>query len=380
MEKRGSAVDFVQTSQQFENLLRTAAAIEDEKRSIECFALLLLMGRYGLRAGELIHVSPGWEDPQLPGIRIPTFHDCNCGYCQTGASRRVDDTGKTKDELLESYWSPKSRNGARPVVLETERAREAVDRYFVEFGNAGLSYSTIYRRVVKMVELTDGVSASKLTPQVLRATAASHRAGSGLPPSVLQIMMGWHDPGVAEYYVKISGAQLHCELLKSRGRDPSPSGVNIEPKPSTWEEMRPDKAADRLEVDEWTLSEQDLPAHPRQTEEEMIRKTVLDDFGDSDVEKESDDSEVLSSTLAGLAVSLAAQGGDGLQRRARAEERAMDQNPELADPTPQHAATVTTVALLPALALVSAFALGDGAIAATGMLLGAGYSIRDIDL
>lgn len=374
MGKRGSAVDFVQTSEQFESMLKTAASMEDEKKSIECFSLLVLMGRYGLRAGELIHASPDWMDQQLPGFRIPTFQDCNCGYCETAASRRVDDTGRSKHDLLEGYWSPKSQHGARPVVLETQRARDAVDRYFGEFGNVGLSYSTLYRRVVKIAELTDGVNPSELTPQVLRATSASFRAASGLPPSALQMMMGWHDPSVATFYVKVSGAQLHRELLKTRGRDPSPSGVEMDPHPPTWAEMRPDDVDDLIEVEEWTLSEQDLPAHPRQTEEDMVRDTVLDEFvGDNT-------SDVLTATPGGAAVSLAGQGGRGLQRRARAEERALRANPELADPTAKHLATVVMAAVLPALALVTAFALGDGATAASGMLLGAAYSVHDLDL
>ena len=58
----------------------------------------------------------------------------------------------------------------------------------------------------------------------------------------------------------------------------------------------------------------------------------------------------------------------------------MAQDPELADSTPEHGTTVASIALLPALALVSAFAIGDKAIAATRMLLDAGHSILGIDL
>lgn len=58
----------------------------------------------------------------------------------------------------------------------------------------------------------------------------------------------------------------------------------------------------------------------------------------------------------------------------------MADNPDMADPTPSHAATVVGMCLIPALALVAAIALGDGSTAAAGMLLGAGYGVWDTDL
>lgn len=382
MQKRGSAADFVLTEEQFEALLETAAAVKDTEKSIECFAFLLLMGRYSLRAGELMHMCPGWQSPDLPGIRLPTFHDCNCNYCQNRAKDRVgddvEDTEAAAEEFLEEYWSPKSVNGARPIPFDTERIIDATNRYMALYGTVGVSYSTVYRRVVKMAEYTEGVDASELTPQVLRATAATWWAGRGLPPATLQKLFGWHDPSVAVHYVDVAGSQLLRRMKKVRGMEPKIDNLPAPDDPPTWEEMRPDRVADRVEIQRWDLREQDgVPDHPRQSEEEMIKETVLGDYGG---EEDSERLGVFSATPTGAAFSLAAHGGGALEQRARVEECAMRNNPEMADPTLSHATGVLAMCLVPALALVAAVAVGDGSTAAAGMLLGAGYGAYDVDL
>lgn len=74
-------------------------------------------------------------------------------------------------------------------------------------------------------------------------------------------------------------------------------------------------------------------------------------------------------TLAGAAVSFAVQGGSDLQGRARREKCAMEHDPDVATPTPQHAASLLVACGLLATMLTAAFAFGSGGPATAALLV-----------
>lgn len=209
---------------------------------------------------------------------------------------------------------------------------------------------------------------------------------NGMNPEIVMEMGGWSSRKAIEPYLrKPLEKEMQDEVVRCGMNviDDLPSPPHRDEFKAIYEELRKirevidldnDSPLKGLTADEIATMREQASAE-KETQEEY-RDTALMHFSGDD----SANSDVLTATAAGAAVSLAGRGGRGLRRRARAEERAMAANPKLADPTPEHAATMVMAAVVPALALVSAIALGDGATAAGGMLLGAGYSVHDIDL
>ena len=315
-------------------------------------------------------MTKDWCDAERGVISIPPYEPCNCGWCSTLAEQYADRHDLDYEEEFEKYWRAKD-DGDRDVYIPTERDRRIIELYFKDVPYSTISYSTAARRLKKAAELTDGIRPDRTYYHMMRATAATHLLWKGMAPPAVDVQFGWADEKTKEKYAQKTALRTKQEFDQLFNRE-GESPLTIRDDPATCRELRPTDPDERIVVETWT-PDTDVDPHPRGRDlEDALLSDLKEEDGSGD--------PPMAVTPTGAAVSLAVKGGDGLQRRARAEERRNGPKSELVDPTPQHAVTIATVALLPALALVSAFALGDGAIAATGMLLGAGYSIQDIDL
>lgn len=277
--KRGAAVDYALTAKQFKAGLQAAAAVKDVEKSREAFALWLLAGRCGLRASELVHVNQDWIAPELPGLRLPRFQNCNCGTCRSRARKvaaNPKETRSVKEIVEEEYFSPKSYNGHRSIPFSTRRTETIVTEYLEKWGYISVSYSTVYRRIVKIAYLAEGINGDTVTPQVLRATAATFWAGRGMESSILTQMFGWQSIDVADHYVGLSGRTILEEMNRIRDGGIRPA-LETSADPPTWEELRPDDPENLIDAT-WSLPEQrSAPDSPRYEEDDLIA-TELDDF------------------------------------------------------------------------------------------------------
>lgn len=198
----------------FERLVEATYRMDDDYHSLESRFVLFAAGRYGLRAGEIVHFREEWVDWRRGYIEVPYHQPCRkgrdggtCGYCRQSAEQRAahnDDV--TLEQAVAATWSPKTEAAAREIPLEANtRARMALEAYCDRFDAFQASRSAVNRRVNWMCELAENVAADATTPHGLRATAATYYASRGLDVLALQSMMGWADLQTAHCYIRSTG-------------------------------------------------------------------------------------------------------------------------------------------------------------------------------
>jgi integrase len=197
----------------FELLLEGAATLGDYY-ALEAQFVVLVAGRLGLRAGEIVHMRDEWVDWRRRMIVIPGHQSCTkgrdggiCGSCRQSARQKVDhNEGLSIDEALSSMWSPKTTAAAREVPFDADpRAELFVERYFDRFDRFQASQTAVNRRVTAAAEASREVDAAAISPHGLRATAATHFAARGLDVIALQAMFGWAQLSTAHKYIRRSG-------------------------------------------------------------------------------------------------------------------------------------------------------------------------------
>lgn len=178
--------------------------------------VILMLGRLGLRRGELAHLHENWIDWRNEMIQIPTHHDCHkgesgdtCGYCRQLARQRTEVSEElTMEDAIKWMWVPKTDAASRDIYFGFDaRVKLAIERYFENpnYKRFEASGSSINRRVKKSAELAPELSPSDIRPHSLRATAATYHAGRGLKLLPLMQMMGWAQPSTAEIYIGRNG-------------------------------------------------------------------------------------------------------------------------------------------------------------------------------
>jgi len=177
---------------------------------------IYVLGRLGLRRGELCHLDESWIDWRNKMIHIPEHHGCTkgkdgvvCGYCHQLTRQRVAVADElTMDEALEWMWVPKTQAASRDIYFGFDaRAEMYINRYFSsnEYNRVELSSTAVNRRVKKSAELAPELDPTHLSPHKLRATAATYHAGRGLETLHLMQMFGWCQPQTAEVYISRNG-------------------------------------------------------------------------------------------------------------------------------------------------------------------------------
>lgn len=175
---------------------------------------IYVMGRLGLRRGELVHLREDWIDWRASEIQIPAHEPCTvgkdgtvCGDCLQQAKQRVEHADDlTLEEAVSYSWTPKTEAGIRDVYFGHDvRAELYLQRYFdsPEYDRYEASGTGVNRRVKKAAELA-GLNPDSVTPHGLRATAASHFADSDLKIYQLKQIMGWVQLDTAEAYISNS--------------------------------------------------------------------------------------------------------------------------------------------------------------------------------
>lgn len=185
--------------------------------------VVYVLGRLGLRRGELAHLSEEWIDWRDEMITIPHHHECTkgdgggpCGYCRQLARQRAEVADDLDiEEALDWMWVPKTEAAAREIYFGfDERLKLAIERYFSsdEYSRFEASSTAINRRAKKAAELAPELDPENIRPHSLRATAATYHAGRGLELLPLMQMMGWAQPQTAEIYIGRNGNNTARQL------------------------------------------------------------------------------------------------------------------------------------------------------------------------
>lgn len=219
------------SEREFELLLEAASRLSasDYYYTADPEFTIYVLGRLGLRRGELAHLREEWIDWRRKMIVIPQSSPCHgarggddvCGYCRQLARQRVDYADDlTMQEALAWMWVPKTEAAAREIYFGFDaRAEMYIERYFAsdEYAVYEPSSTAINRRVKKCAEMAEGLDPSHVRPHSLRATAATYHAGRGLELLALMQMMGWRQPQTAEIYIGRSGENTARQLDSIHG-------------------------------------------------------------------------------------------------------------------------------------------------------------------
>ena len=214
------------TDREFELLLEGARRLGESDYYYDADPLFTIqvLGRLGLRRGELAHLSEEWIDWREEMISIPDHHECGkgadgdvCGYCRQLARQRVEyaDGALTMDEALAWMWVPKTAAASREIYFGFDaRLKLAIERYFESdaYSRYEASSTAINRRVKKAAELAPELNPEDVRPHSLRATAATYHAGRGLEMLPLMQMFGWSQPQTSEIYIGRSGTNTARQL------------------------------------------------------------------------------------------------------------------------------------------------------------------------
>jgi len=185
--------------------------------------VVALLGRLGLRRGELVHLREEWIDWQRKMIQIPQHDRCDfgdggdiCGYCRQMARQRAEYAGNdlTVAEAEQWMWVPKTAAAAREIYFGwSPRIELYIERYFEADAYTRFEASgTAVNRRVKKSARRGGLDAESLSPHPLRATAATFHAARGISPTSLTQMFGWESLSTAEVYISKNSGNTRREL------------------------------------------------------------------------------------------------------------------------------------------------------------------------
>lgn len=207
-------------AREFELLFEGAQGLDGDK-SLQASAAVLLLGRLGLRRGEMAHMQSDWLDKRNQMIEVPYHQECHgsrindepCGDCCQLAEQRAEHTDVTVEEAIEQQWQAKTPAAAREVYYGfSSRCQVYIERLLDHYGSWPLSPQGVYRRVSSAAANAQELSEDDVFPHALRATAATYHAGRGLELSSLLQMMGWARPSTAERYLARSSQNTARQL------------------------------------------------------------------------------------------------------------------------------------------------------------------------
>jgi len=205
---------------QYERLLIGASRLGGD-RGLEAWSAIVILGRLGLRGGELTHFDASWVDQYQGIVEIPGHDPCDkgrdgsvCASCkQAIRQRKGHGDERSEEEIAEQYWMPKTAAAVRSIPYEwSPQAQEAVATLVELHGGWPHSYSTLKRRLSNAIEAAPQLSEEATSTHGLRATAASYHAGNGVDKEALKQMMGWRDDKTPTKYLQINGEMTRRAL------------------------------------------------------------------------------------------------------------------------------------------------------------------------
>lgn len=210
---------------EFERLLIGASRLGADK-GLEAWAAFVVMGRLGLRAGELTHFDASWVDVHQRILTIPARELCTngrsgdvCGSCKQAIRQRQQNGDDREFETIAAeYWQPKTQAAVRDIPFEwSGRVREAIAILIDLHGRWPYSQSTLQRRLNDALGAAPGLGEDVTSLHGLRGTAASYHAGNGVKKEALKQMMGWRSDRTPAKYLSIDGQQTRRALAEVYG-------------------------------------------------------------------------------------------------------------------------------------------------------------------
>lgn len=210
---------------EYERLLIGASRLGGDE-GLEAWSAFVVMGRLGLRAGELTHFDASWVDVRQRILKIPAREPCTngrnngiCGSCKQAIRQRQQNGDDREFETIAAeYWQPKTQAAVRDIPFEwSGRVQEAISMLIDLHGGWPYSQSTLQRRMTDALDAAPGIGEDITSLHGLRGTAASYHAGNGVQKEALKQMMGWRSDRTPAKYLRIDGQQTRRALAEVYG-------------------------------------------------------------------------------------------------------------------------------------------------------------------
>jgi integrase len=181
-------------------------------RQTEAEFIVFVLGRLGLRRGEITHLKREWIDRREKLIKIPGHQPCTkgqnggmCGHCRQLVKQAADINEIPVSEIKGNWWRPKTESAVRGIPYDwSPRAEIAIDRFCEHFDSFTRSSTAVSRRIKAAAEHAPQLDKDDIYPHALRATAATYQVSRGLGVHALTSMMGWANLSTAQVYISNS--------------------------------------------------------------------------------------------------------------------------------------------------------------------------------
>lgn len=175
---------------------------ETKAQRLQACTLLLLVGRLGLRPGELQHLHEGWVDWERGRLHVPARDPCACAQCWERARvrQRGGDGRPLADVVAADCWRPPGGEGRTIDFGWSRRLTGVLAAGFDAWSYLDCDVTRAHAVLGTAAEAADLDDPTALTLGALRASAATFMVDAGLSAAQVAAVLGVERAEVAGVY------------------------------------------------------------------------------------------------------------------------------------------------------------------------------------
>lgn len=184
--------EYALNDHEFEALLRGAQNIDDDLQSQEATFVVYVLGRLGLRIGELTHMSSDWINHRERMLEIPYRQDCTrgkdggiCGMCRQSAVQRAE---YSQLSLAEARLKAMQEQLLDSISLPGELQQQLETAHMLHI-NSSLTEESLERQIEKLLETAATVDDADEVRSALDEIARQHQQDVQLTVDEAEDMM-----------------------------------------------------------------------------------------------------------------------------------------------------------------------------------------------
>lgn len=214
----------------FYSLYLGGLAIEDESLRSDACAVLLLVGRVGLRPVELSHFHEGWIDWTRGTLHVPGHDPCACRDCWERARERKGlGEDRPVGEIVADLWEPPD-GGSRTLSFGwSQRLTGAIATFLDNHEYVEYDTSELEELVAEAASKARGIDEDAVTLSALGASAASFLATAGFGPRRLA-ELAVLDQETAGEFARVGGGAVREHLYRTLAATDPPDICGEDPR------------------------------------------------------------------------------------------------------------------------------------------------------
>lgn len=190
-------------------------SIEDETQRTDACLTILLIGRLGLRPGELIHLHEGWIDWTRGELRVPGYDPCACDVCWEQAQQQAQHSERDAESILrDDCWQPQGTTAPRMLSFGwSNRLTGALRTTFQHRQYLPYTEAEVRSLLGRAATHVDGIDQDAISVGILRATALEFLASAGFGPRRLAELTVTTEE-TAGAFARVSGGEVRNHLYR----------------------------------------------------------------------------------------------------------------------------------------------------------------------